>query len=227
MPNIPSSLLLKVLVLLLAAAGLVGLLLMQEVVDWRLLIEEGRFWMGELAKAHPLWLISLMAIIPLFGLPMSPLMLVAGLYGPVEGMLYAMTGLALNNTLAYFLASRWMRGLVIRVLKKRDMKVPDVPAGEEIKIIALFRLTPGIPLPLQNYLLGMSSVRFWTYTLWSLLFQSIPVAAFVIFGGAIYEGKMGLILLAGILLVVMAIVGRLYLNAQKRKKRKVAQTDAS
>ncbi|MBC2595125.1 VTT domain-containing protein [Ruficoccus amylovorans] len=165
------------------------------------------------------------AVLPLAGFPISPLLILAGLaYGGPVGMLIGVAGVALNNALGYGIAA-WLREPVRRWLERRGMRVPVVQRGDYVKVVLLFRLTPGVPAFLQNYVLGLSGIPFWTFFWVSLPPQLVTVAGFVLTGGALFEGEWGVIVLGVSLLIVFGIVGRLIHSHRKKKELTDAAAD--
>ncbi|MEO0794029.1 MAG: VTT domain-containing protein [Verrucomicrobiota bacterium] len=173
---------------------------------------------------NPVFVMPAVAILPLFGFPVSALLIMAGYYyGPWYGMVVSLIGIAINDTLAYWLARTFMRGPILRFLEKRKVKVPDIPKKEEIRVIALIRITPGAPLFIQNYLLGLANVNFARYMLVSVPIQAIHAAGFVVFGGAIFEGKTGTIIFAVFFMIALVIILRVvHSQNQARAAKKAA-----
>lgn len=166
--------------------------------------------MAWLEQINPAFLLPVIAILPLFGLPCSPFLVLLGYYyGPVEGMVIGLVAIAINDTLAYWLARVFLRGPILRLLERRKVKVPVVPEREQIRVVALVRITPGTPLFLQNYLLGMADIPFGRYLGVSVPVQAIHLSGFVIFGGAIFEGTTGTIVFAAFFLVALVLILRI------------------
>lgn len=169
---------------------------------------------------NPLYYVLMVALCPLIGFPVSPFLIVAGgFYGYGMGTLWAMCGIALSNILGYWIGGYGFRDQVERFLVRKAKGIPAIPHEHTFRVIVLFRLTPGIPLCIQNYLLGFARVPFKEYFWLSLLLNIIPVTGFVIFGGSIFKGNIGLALVGVSLLIVVAIGSKLLYNyLQNRKK---------
>ena len=169
---------------------------------------------------HPAYFVLLLAIGPLFGCPVSLLLVMAGgFYGQTMGVVWSILGMTLSNILAYWIAAYGLREQVERWLIKRTTRIPEVSREEATRLILIVRLTPGIPFCLQNYFLGFVRVPFVRYLLMSFLLQLLPICGFVIFGGSIFEGKFGLALVVMSLLAVVAIVTKMvHARIQKSKK---------
>ncbi|GHC06762.1 TVP38/TMEM64 family protein [Cerasicoccus arenae] len=165
-----------------------------------------------------IYLMPALGILPLFAFPASPLLMLIGYYyGPVYGMIVAMIGIAINDTLAYWVARSFLRGPLLRLLERRKIKVPAVPDEDEIRVIALLRITPGTPLFLQSYLLGLAKVSYWRYILVSVPIQALHAAGFVVFAGAIFEGSVGMIVFAVFLLIAIVIIFRMVHSHHKAR----------
>jgi len=206
---------------ILGLGALVGMILWQEQFDMDDVIRLKDEALGFLQGTHPGLLLAAIAILPLFGFPVSPLLLLAGLAQDGEqnkmlGMFIGVVGIALNDALGYGLAS-WLRGPVQAWMDRREIKAPTIPANDAVKVVILFRVTPGFPLPFQNYLLGLARVPFFTYMWASLIPQIVIVAGFVLTGGAIFEGQWGVLLLGMSLIIVFSIAGRIIIQQRKKK----------
>lgn len=205
----------------LGLGAVVGILLWQEQFDMDDAIRLKDEALGFLQGTHPALLLAAIAILPLFGFPVSPLLLLCGLAQDGEqnkmlGMLIGVVGIALNDALGYGIAS-WLREPVQRFLVRKKIIVPNIPDKDAAKVVILFRVTPGFPLPFQNFLLGLACVPFFTYMWASLLPQTVIVAGFVLTGGAIFEGQWGMMLLGISLIIVFAIAGRIIMQQRKKK----------
>lgn len=129
------------------------------------------------------------------------------------GALYSVVALGLNQSLAYWLARRWLRKPIESWVRKRGKAVPSIPRADEALWILLIRVTPGLPLVIQNYLLGLAEVRFWLYVVLSLPLQIGYVFAFVSMGQAFKDSQVGRGLLAfsglAALLVIVLLIRRI------------------
>lgn len=162
------------------------------------------------AHLHPAVLLLAIAVLPCLGVPVSPMLVAGGLaYGIPIGLTIGFVGIALNDALAYLLAAFPMRRFIEGLLHNYGWKIPSIPKREETRVIIVFRITPGLPLPVQNYLLGLARVTFGKYLLLSLLAQSLPVIAFTVTGGSLFEGSWGLIILGVILIVAMTLIAKI------------------
>ncbi len=174
-------------------------------------------------SAGPVVFFLAMALLPAVGAPQMAFTLTAGsLFGAQLGMgvviLLAVLAMAVNMILSYWLASRVLRPVLEGLLQRLGYKIPQVQQGDETGLIVLLRVTPGIPFPVQNYLLGLARARFWRYLLISLALQGPINAAFIVFGDALLHGK-GKMAFYGISAIVVLLVGTGLLRKHYGKKR--------
>jgi uncharacterized membrane protein YdjX (TVP38/TMEM64 family) len=117
--------------------------------------------------------------------------------------------MALNMTWTYWVAARPGRGLVEKLLAATSLRIPELPRGNHLQMILILRLTPGVPLFLQNYLLGFFRVPFRLYLPVSMGCTGLIASGVVLSGAGVAEGDLtpvitGVALIAlGFLLVRM------------------------
>ena len=144
-------------------------------------------------------------------IPLSPVLILAAVlftnrYGLPAALLFCYSAMVLNMIWTYFLSAYPMRHLFERIIQLFAKKLPEIPEHHKAKVALIIRITPGIPFFLQNYFLGVSRVPFGKYLIISLSIQAFYTTAFVVGGGAIFEGKAGLAIAAVSLFVVFGII---------------------
>src|SRR5690606_11411614 len=132
--------------------------------------------MGILREAGPVVFFGAMALLPLAGFPLSPFTVAAGpVFGPQMGVVAvigcAIVAVAVNVTVACWLAARGVRPLVMWGLAELGRGLPAVAARSGWELTLILRVVPGTPFFLQSYLLGVARVRFGIYLLISV---SVP-----------------------------------------------------
>lgn len=124
-------------------------------------------------------------------LPGSALTLAAGaLFGLVGGTIVASlastTGAALAFLIGRYLARHRIQALLPRYPRFDAL---DKAINENgWKIVALLRLSPAVPFNLQNYLYGLTGIRFWPYVLTSWLAMLPTTFLYVYLGHLGREG---------------------------------------
>lgn len=173
------------------------------------LLQEMQQWItDELANTHPAVFFVAMALLPLGPFPASLLFIMAGVrFGTSTGFLAGVAALALNMSLGYWLAQRVFRMPLERWLVGRGHSIPQFDPKGELRFLLLFRVTPGMPLFLQNYVLGLAGVRFRLYLPVSLAAQAPYVLGFVWFGQSLTQTSAWKIGLAagGIMAAILAV----------------------
>lgn len=178
-------------------------------------------------QSNPWLLFAALVILPAFGFPASPLLLLAGAtWGTSwKGCGIAIAGAALNITWTYLAAAGPARRLVGRALGTRWDRWRDMDRSNLYRLTFLLRITPGLPLCVQNYVLGLLAVPFIPYLLISVPLNAVLVVGFVLTGGSIFEGKAGTAIL-GITVLVVAVLVIQLLRSRLRSERPDSLPDA-
>ena len=168
--------------------------------------------LARLGGEHPWALFMAIVILPGFGFPASVLLLLAGAVWPTNlwlSSLIALTAVTLNilwtHSVSVGPAAVWVR----RLIPVRFHQWLSVRAENRWEVACILRLTPGIPLCVQNYALGLSGVPLRHSLGVGLPVQAVYVSGFVLTGGALFSGKTGLARVGLLLLVLGVVVVRL------------------
>lgn len=157
---------------------------------------------------HPGLLVLALVVLPGLPIPTSALMFFAGTVWrdqPLIACAVCMGTTALNLSWTYWVAAKPGRGLVERLLSNSSIRVPELPKGNQLRVILLLRLTPGVPLFIQNYLLGFLRVPFGLYLPVSLGCSGIIACGFVLSGAGVADGNLRP-LISGVALIVLGFV---------------------
>jgi uncharacterized membrane protein YdjX (TVP38/TMEM64 family) len=124
-------------------------------------------------------------------LPGSALTLAAGaLFGLVGGTIVASLASTTGAALAFLIGRYLARGRIQALLPR----YPTFEAMDKAinvngwKIVALLRLSPAVPFNFQNYLYGLTGIRFWPYLLASWLAMLPNTFLYVYLGDLGREG---------------------------------------
>ncbi len=188
-PRPNRSLLIKlgvVAFLLLVVAGLVA-----QGLDLKSLLQQG---LDLIRVAGPVAFFIAMAILPALGAPLLAFSLSAGpvfaeRLGLPTVIMLSLLALLVNMALSYFLASRALRPLLGKLFSYFGYQLPQVASGDATDLIVLLRVTPGLPYPVQNYLLGLAEVPFGKYLFLSFAIVGSLTVALILFGDALLHGK--------------------------------------
>jgi uncharacterized membrane protein YdjX (TVP38/TMEM64 family) len=204
-PRPNRALLLKLVVV--GVVLLVGAVLVARGLDLKALLASG---LELIRQAGAPVFFTAMALLPALGAPQTVFSLTAGpVFGPSLGMglviTLALLAVTVNMALSYFLARRALRPLLVKIFTKLGYTLPRAAPGDELDLLILLRVTPGVPFPVQNYLLGLAEVPFGQYMLVSCLVQWPMNAAFILFGEAMLHGRGRVALITlGVILALMA-----------------------
>lgn len=127
-------------------------------------LESVQGWIDSLGFWGPVALGVIYIVAVLLLIPASLLTLAAGaLYGLLGGTIIASLASTTGAALAFLVARYIARDKVRRRIKESPkLAAVDEAIGEQgWKIVALLRLSPAVAFNLQNYLYGVTAIRFW------------------------------------------------------------------
>jgi len=158
-------------------------------------------------RAYPAVLFVALVVLPGLGFPASALLVLAGATWGSNwtGCAVALLATFLNMSWTYLVAAGPARSLVARVLGARWDRWRCLEHRDRIRLAILLRVTPGVPLFVQNYVLGLLAVPFIPYIIISVPLNGIFVVGFVLTSGAIFEGRLGMAI-SGVAVLVAAFV---------------------
>lgn len=121
-------------------------------------------WVEQRGVFAPFAFVGAYLVVTVFMLPAWPLSVAAGaLFGLFAGTAAVATGATLGMAATFLIARYVARPAVERKFRQYPRLAPiDRAVGEGgWKIVALLRLSPAVPFNLQNYLYGLTAIRFW------------------------------------------------------------------
>ena len=164
------------------------------VVDW---LNASNAWVADLGAVGVAIFVVVYVVATVLLLPGSVLTLGAGfIFGVGKGFLVVSGAATLGAAAAFLIARHLARAAVTRRFggNARFAAVDEAVGREGAKIVLLLRLSPVFPFNLLNYLLGLTSVRFWPYVLASWVGMLPGTLLYVYLG---YAGRTGLAAAAG------------------------------
>lgn len=159
-------------------------------------------------KERPWWLFAGLIVLPALPIPTSALLLLAGTVWrdrPVAACAICLLAMALNMSWTYWAAAGPGRGLVVKLLDAMGLRVPELPKGNDLRVILLMRLTPGFPFFVQNYLLGFFRVPFRLYLPVSMACSGMISVGVVLSAAGVADGNLTPVL-SGVALIVVGLV---------------------
>jgi uncharacterized membrane protein YdjX (TVP38/TMEM64 family) len=157
---------------------------------------------------YPWAIFVALVILPGLGFPASALFLLAGIVwgSNATSCLLVLAAVALNVIWTHTVAAGPARKLMIRWMGERLQPWFALPNKDLTKIAWMLRVTPGVPLFVQNYGLGALGVPLRLSLLTAIPGVSLYACGFVLTGGAIFDGRVGMAI-TGISLLLVAAIG--------------------
>jgi uncharacterized membrane protein YdjX (TVP38/TMEM64 family) len=149
-------------------------------------------WIAGFGVWGPLVFGLIYVLAALLLLPASALTMAAGaIFGLAVGTLTTSLAGTATAALAFAIARTFGRSWVLRKIERHSRFIALDRAVRESgwRIVALLRLSPAVPFTLQNYLYGLTGIRFWPYLTTSWL-AMLPGGFLYVYLGSI--GRAGL-----------------------------------
>jgi uncharacterized membrane protein YdjX (TVP38/TMEM64 family) len=131
-------------------------------------------WSGAVAWIEglsPLAVLPLMAILPIFGFPISVVYVIAGArFGLIGGSVVVAAVTAVHLVGTHLVARSFLREPLRRYIERRHAKLPAIPVDEQAAVGVVAALVPGPPYVVRNYVLALAGVK-----LRYLLLACLPV----------------------------------------------------
>ena len=176
----------------LALASLIVVIILGQLFVTGNSVESFNLWIEGLGNWGYFAFFGMYVLSTILFLPGSVLTLAAGFsFGIVAGSLVASLSATVGAFLAFLIARYLVRDTVLKKLSGNvKFAAVDSAIGREGgKIVLLLRLNPISPFNSLNYLLGLTSIRFWSYLLASWI-GMIPGTILYIYLGVV--GKAGM-----------------------------------
>lgn len=193
-------------------------------------------WISGMGIWGPIVLAVVYVVATVLFIPGTILTLAAGaLFGLGVGTVTVSVGSTLGASLAFLISRYVARDKVAAIARgNRRFGAIDRAIGDGgWKIVALLRLSPAIPFNLQNYLYGLTRIRFWPYVLTSWL-AMLPGTFLYVYIGHVTKAAVGsdrsrtpgewVLLAIGLLATAVVTV---YITRLARRKLKEQMDDAA
>jgi len=180
-------------------------------------------WIAGYGAWGPVLYIFLYLVAPSFFLPGLPITIAGGvLFGPLWGVVYAITGSTGGACIAFLVARYLGREWVANKLQGTNLgKLDEEVERQGWKIVAFTRLIPLFPFNLLNYAFGLTKIKFLHYAI-TTFFGMLPACiAYIVFSSSLldlFKGKVSVQLIIGVVLVVIVSSIPIYYKRQKTGK---------
>ena len=167
----------------------------------------------ELGHLGPIIYLIFYSIGPVFFVPISPLPFAGGMvFGPVLGSILSLTGGMVSAYLGFLVARFVARSFIENLLKGKLSKLDDISYEHGFWAVLFIRFC-GIPYSLQNFFLGLSSVKTRDYLLATMAGIAPWTIAITVMGNSLVSMDKYMILGAGFAMLPCAcrvLIYRLY-----------------
>jgi uncharacterized membrane protein YdjX (TVP38/TMEM64 family) len=195
---------------LLATAAVVLLLLWGLSQNWQAFLA----WKAQIG-AVPFFLG--MALLPLLGIPSTPLFVLGGVtFGLGTALAGSALAIVVNLILSRVLARSLLQNPLSRFLGRLHYQPPDVTSGNAFGVLLLLRLTPGLPAALKNYASALVDVPFMVYLAVSWITTFLYALGLIVLGDSLDNASLTE---AGVAAALLAAVfaGTFWYLKQQRK----------
>jgi uncharacterized membrane protein YdjX (TVP38/TMEM64 family) len=151
-------------------------------------------WFASLGIWAPLVFILLWIAACVFFLPGLPISIAGGLiFGAVWGTVYTTIGANVGAAAAFLIARYAARGMVERRVADSATlrRIDDGVASNGWRMLMVTRLVPVFPFNIQNYVYGLTDIRFGTYVAVNVICMLPGTIAYNFAAGSIRTGDFG------------------------------------
>jgi uncharacterized membrane protein YdjX (TVP38/TMEM64 family) len=151
-------------------------------------------WFESLGWRAPLVFILLWIVACVFFLPGLPISIAGGLiFGAVWGAVWTTVGANIGAAAAFLIGRYLARGMVERQIRSNSglRRIDEGVERNGWRMLMITRLVPLFPFNIQNYVYGLTNIRFGTYVLVSLICMLPATIAYNFAAGSVRTGDFG------------------------------------
>jgi len=170
-------------------------------------------------SAGPLPFFGAMALLPAFGVPMTPFFIIAGAtFGIWTALIGSLCAVSLNLMLCYRIAHSGLRPQLERIIHRTRYTLPDLREHSKraVPFTVLVKIAPGVPAFAKNYIISLAGVSFPIYFLISLPFTALFGASFIVLGDSAVDQRPAGVAIAVGMLLLLTIGGAIWWQVKSR-----------
>ncbi len=175
--------------------------------------EPFRKWVDGFGLLGPLVFIVIMALSVLFApVPNAPIFMAAGLaWGPVLGTAYCMAGLILGSAMAFWVARRFGRRHLPRLIgAKNAARVDSLVLEMGGRVVFWSRMIPAVNFDWISFVAGMTAIPFRVFIVYSALGMLFPTAISVVAGDGLGRDFRITLAAGGVWVAVIVVSAAVY-----------------
>ncbi|MGB3408132.1 MAG: VTT domain-containing protein [Jannaschia sp.] len=181
---------------------LMGLAFAAWLLPWEAWVPLLRDWVQSHGATGWAIFVVVYVLVVILPLPAAAMSVVGGLAFGWWGFPLSMLGSILGAIPPYLIGRYWLRDPLLRRFPGPKVAAADrAIAGNAVLFVGLLRLTPILPFTVQNWLLGLTAVRFWPYV-WATLVGLSPGTL-----AMVWVGEMGGLVTSDVTTLQLYIVG--------------------
>jgi uncharacterized membrane protein YdjX (TVP38/TMEM64 family) len=147
-------------------------------------LEAALGWVDRLGAWGPIAMVAIYVACAVAMVPATMLTITCGaLFGLGVGLAVASLGSTIGAAVAFLIARYLARDALAERLRHRPRfrALDHAISASGWKIVALMRLSPAVPYNAQNYLYGLTGLRFWPYALttWAAMLPGTFVSVYI------------------------------------------------
>lgn len=160
-----------------------------------------------------------LAVLPVIGFPVTPFYFLAGAtFGVPVSLLGTGLSQALNLVLAYWLARRYLRGLLEKMVARADYRIPEVQPKNYVNFAILVKVTPGPPNFLKSFILALAHIPFGIFFIVSWPTTMGFAIGVIIFGDSLMDRDVPQAILGFVLMIAFLIAIKVAATYYSKKR---------
>jgi uncharacterized membrane protein YdjX (TVP38/TMEM64 family) len=152
-------------------------------------------------NSPPELLIASFAVLPVFGFPVSPFLVLLGLrFGYGLGIIVMLVIMPVHLIISYWVTHSFLREWVEILAKKNNLNITRISESQRMRFGFIFMVVPGLSYTIKNYLLPLSGLSFFQFFVCGWVTQAMMGIPFVVLGNSaaqlsipVFIGMLGLI----------------------------------
>ncbi len=159
-------------------------------------------------SADPLPFFGAAAVLPTFGVPLTPFFIVAGAsFSVPKALAGSLAALAVNLSLCHWIARSALRPRIEALFHRVGYKLPNFEKAEggALRFTVMVKLAPGLPSFVKNYILGLAGAPFGIYLGVSMAVSGLYAAVLIVLGDSLFDHDLKRVgLIVAVVLVLVA-----------------------
>lgn len=194
------------LLVFIVVAQIAVLVYLTKTTNWVGVLQEVLAVFYRYIEQHAWYVVFSLLFLPTFGLPISPLLILAGaLWGIKIGLTISFICIGFNLVFSYLFYRKCLNKFLFKLIFRKK-QLPDFSNETQrgsLKMVFLIQLIPQLPYVAQCYILStLKNINFWHYLSISWIFQALWAVGFICGGSSIVSKQWEITFACFILLAI-------------------------